>query len=80
MKRVARTVMLVFAIITLVIGGILMAGWTFLLMLDTALKEEFPGTTMTPESLISFYVLLSVAIIFIAVSVLLFVLRARKTN
>ena len=72
--------MLVFAIISLVIGAILMTGWTIILMMDIALKEQFPGATMNPESLMFFYLLLSLGIVFIAVSVLLFVLRARKTD
>jgi hypothetical protein len=79
-KRVARTVMLVFAIISLVVGAILMTGWTIILMMDIAIKEQFPGATMNPESIISFYLLLSFGIILIAVSILLFILRARKAN
>ena len=76
----AKTVMLVFAIISLVIGAILMTGWTIILMMDIALKEQFPGATMNPEGLMFFYLLLALGIVFIAVSVLLFVLRGRKSD
>jgi len=77
---VAKTVMLVFAIITMVLGAILMTGWTIILLMDIALKQTFPGTTMNPESVVSFYVLLTVGIILIAVSILLFVLRAKRKD
>ena len=80
MKQVAKTVMLVFAIITMVLGAILMTGWTIILLMDIALKQTFPGTTMNPESVVSFYVLLTVGIILIAVSILLFVLRAKRKD
>ena len=70
--------MLVFAIITMVLGAVLLTGWTIILAIDIALKETFPGTTMNPESLISFYLLLTFGIILIAVSILLFILRARR--
>ncbi len=72
--------MLVFAIITMVLGAILMTGWTIILLMDIALKQTFPGTTMNPESVVSFYVLLTVGIILIAVSILLFVLRAKRKD
>jgi hypothetical protein len=78
--RVARTVMLVFAIITLVFGAVLMTGWTFILMMDISLKEQFPGATMNPESIISFYLLLSFGILLLAVSIFLFILRARRKD
>jgi len=75
---VAKTVMLVFAIITLVLGTVLMTGWTIILLIDITLKAQFPGTSMNPESIVSFYLLLSFGVILIAVSILLFVLRAKR--
>jgi TRAP-type C4-dicarboxylate transport system permease small subunit len=77
---VARTVMLVFAIITLVFGAILMTGWFIILSIDIALKQTFPGTTMSPEDIISFYLLLTFGIVLIAVSILLFILRAKRKD
>ena len=80
MKRVARTVMLVFAIITLVFGAILMTGWFIILSIDIALKQTFPGTTMNPDDILSFYLLLTFGIVLIAVSILLFILRAKRKD
>ena len=77
-KRVAKKVMLVFAIITMVFGAILMTGWTIILLIDIALKESFPGTSMNQEGIVSFYLLLSFGVILIAASILLFVARAKR--
>lgn len=75
-----RKVTLVFAILTLVFGIILMTGWGIILIMDITLKATFPGTTMQREGIISFYLLFSFGITFIAASILLFVVRTRKTN
>ncbi len=75
----SKKVMLVFAIILMVVGAFLLGGWILILGVDMALKQAFPGTEMTPEALISFYTLLTVAIASIAISITLFILRAKRS-
>jgi hypothetical protein len=77
---VAKTILLVFAIITLVVGAIFMTFWTFLFIMNMAIEAQFPGSEWTPEGLFLFYFSLIMGIVFIAVAILLFILRARSKD
>ena len=76
----SKTVLLVFAIITLVVGAVFMAFWTFLLIMDIAVEAQFPGSTWSPEGLIIFYFTLIMGIVLIVVAVILFILRAKRSS
>jgi hypothetical protein len=71
--------MLVFAIILMVIGAFLLGGWILILIIDIAINQQFPGAQMAPEAVIIFYTILIVAIVLIVVSIILFVLRAKRS-
>jgi hypothetical protein len=79
-KRVAKTVLLVFAIITLVVGAVFMTIWTIIFLMNIAIEAQFPGSTWTPAGLFIYYFTLIMGIVLIAVAILLFILRARKKD
>ena len=80
MKRVSKTVLLVFAILALLVGTIFMAFWAFILVINITTEAQFPGTIITQEGYIIYYSTLSVGIVFIIVSIIFFVVRAKKAD
>jgi hypothetical protein len=72
--------MLVFAIITLVLGAVFMTFWTILFLVNMQIEAQFPGSEWTPEGLFLYYFTLIMGIVLIPVAILLFILRARKTD
>jgi len=77
---VAKKILLVFAIITLVVGAISMALWTFILAMDIAVEAQYPGSTWTPVGIFMFYFTLIMGIVLITVAVILFVVRAKASS
>jgi hypothetical protein len=79
-KRVAKTVLLVFGIISIVVGGILSFIFGMMLMLMFGWEAESPGTTIAPGFWISTYIWLIIGIILIIVGIILLILSARRKD
>jgi hypothetical protein len=77
-EKMAKKVLLVFAIITLVAGVFSMAWWAFILIMTLSIAAQFPGSTLNAEGYVWFYTTLTLGIILIAVSIVLFVVRAKR--
>ena len=76
----SRTTYLVFAIITLVAGVVFITLWSLMILIQISLEAQFSGVTLSPDGYFFFYFFLSMSIVLIAVSILLFVLRAKRAN
>lgn len=76
----SRTTYLVFAILALVGGAILTTFWVLMLMLHMALVAQFGSVSLSPDGYFFFYFFLIGSIVLIAVSILLFVLRAKRKD
>ncbi|NHJ19692.1 MAG: hypothetical protein EAX91_02025 [Candidatus Lokiarchaeota archaeon] len=73
----ARTVLLIFAILTLVGGAIFTTLGAIIVMLHVAITSQFPGATMDPQGYFFLYFFFSMGIALIVVSIILFIVRAR---
>ena len=78
--RVSRTVFLVFAIISLVVGTFFTAFWASILVFTLLLDTHFPGAFISQEGYFVVYFALSMGIVFIIVAIILFVLRTKKAD
>jgi len=76
----SKKILLIFAIITLVVGAIFMTIWALILTFHLALEAQFPGVTVDPIGVFFFYFFLSVGIALIVVSIILFILRAKRNE
>ena len=73
----ARTLLLVFAILTIVGGAIFTTLGAIILMLHLAITSQFPGATMDPQGYFFLYFFFSMGAALIVVSIILFIVRAR---
>ena len=76
----SRTTYLVFAIITLVAGVVFITLLSLMILIQISLEAQFSGVTLSPDGYLFFYFFLSMSIVLIAVSILLFVLRAKRAD
>ncbi len=76
----SRTVYLVFAILTLVGGAVFTVIWSLMILIQVSLEAQFGSVSLSLDGYIFFYSFLIMSIVLFAVSILLFVLRARKKD
>ena len=75
-----KKVMLVYAHISLVVGMIFMTFWAFILIFNMVLETLFTEVFMIPLGYFMFYFSFSMGIVFIAIAIILFVLRAKRAE
>lgn len=80
MNQVSRTVYLVFAIISLVGGAVLTVLWSSMILIQITLEAQFGSVSLSLDGYIFFYSFLIMSIVLFVVSILLFVLRARRKD
>ena len=73
-----KKVMLVFAHISLVVGMLCMTFWAFILTFSLVIGALFTDVYIAPLGYFMFYFSFSMGIVFIAIAVILFVLRAKR--
>jgi hypothetical protein len=76
----AKTVLLIFGIITIVVGGLLSFIFGGLLVLAAEMEAEYPGSSIAPGFLFSMYLWLTIGIILIIVGIILLILKARRAD
>lgn len=80
MKNVSKTTYLVFALISIVVGALISLWCLFVIISALAFEAQYPGFGMAPGAYFVLYIWLSVGIVLILVGILLFILRARRTE
>lgn len=80
MKKVAKTVLLVFGIIAIVVGGLLSFIFGSLLVIAAQVEAEYPGQDIGSGFYFSMYLWLIIGIISICVGILLLILKARSVD
>ena len=74
----AKTTLLVFAIIALVAGACSLGWGLFMLIITMSLIAQFPGTEFSEEGLVTIFTFSGIGIGLIVVSIILFIVRAKK--
>ncbi len=76
----SKNVLLVFGLITTVLGGILSFNFGFFVFFALDMEAESPGPNIAPGVYIVLYFWLTIGIVLICVGVLLLILSARRKD